>query len=88
MITAARLDLRLSTRDKDRIARAAELRGVAVSAFVRSAVMLEAEKVVAAEQVITMSPEESRRLIKALGKPFSPNPKLARALRRGDELGL
>lgn len=39
----ARLDLRLNARDKDRIARAAALRGVPVSAFVREAVLREAE---------------------------------------------
>ena len=37
--TAARLDLRLDSRDKARIAKAAALRGMAVSAFVRDAVL-------------------------------------------------
>lgn len=45
--SAARLDLRLNPADKDRIARAAALRGVPVSAFVRDAVLREAESIIA-----------------------------------------
>lgn len=45
--TAARLDLRLNTADKDRIARAAELSGVPVSAFVRDTVLREAAAIIA-----------------------------------------
>lgn len=39
----ARLDLRLNAYDKERIARAAALRGLALSAFVRDAVLREAD---------------------------------------------
>jgi hypothetical protein len=41
-----RLDLRLDTDDKDRIRRAAALRGVPVAAFVREAALREAETVI------------------------------------------
>lgn len=47
MTTAARLDLRLNPADKARIARAADLRGVALSAFVRDAVLREADNTIA-----------------------------------------
>lgn len=47
MTAVARLDLRLDPADKDRIHRAAELRGMPVSAFVREAVLREAETVIA-----------------------------------------
>jgi uncharacterized protein (DUF1778 family) len=79
---AARLDLRLNATDKERIARAADLRGVPVSAFVRDAVLREAENVMAAELSVTLSAEESRRFIKALDAPFRPNAKLKKALAR------
>jgi uncharacterized protein (DUF1778 family) len=82
-MTAARLDLRLSPTDKDRIARAADLRGVPVSAFVRNAVLREAENVMAAELTVTLSPVESRRFLAALGKPLKPNAKLKKAMERG-----
>ncbi len=45
-ITAARLVLRLNPADKARIARAADLRGVPLSAFVRDAVLREADNII------------------------------------------
>lgn len=80
--TAARLDLRLSPADKERIARAAGLRGMAVSAFVRDVVLREADSVMAAELTATLSVEESRRFLQALDAPFQPNAKLQKALAR------
>lgn len=80
--TAARLDLRLNAADKARIARAADLRGVALSAFVRDAVLREAESVMAADLTVTLSEAESRRFLKALDAPFRPNAKLKKALAR------
>lgn len=47
--TAAHLDLRLNAADKKRINRAADLRGVPLSVFVRDAVLREAESVMTAE---------------------------------------
>jgi uncharacterized protein (DUF1778 family) len=79
---AARLDLRLDPTDKARIARAADLRGVPVSAFVRDAVLREADSVMAAALTVTLSVEESRRFLKALDAPFRPNEKLKKALAR------
>lgn len=83
MTAAARLDLRLNPRDKARIARAADMRGVPVSAFVRDAVLREAENVMAAQLTVTLSPEESRRFLAALDKPFKPNAHLMKAMERG-----
>jgi uncharacterized protein (DUF1778 family) len=80
MTAAARLDLRLNSTDKDRISRAADLRGVPLSAFVRDAVLREAESVMAAELTVTLSAAESRRFMAALDKPFSPNAKLKKAM--------
>lgn len=79
---AARLDLRLDPSDKERITRAADLRGMAVSAFVRDAVLREAESVMAAELTVTLSAAESKHFLKALDAPFQPNAKLKKALAR------
>jgi uncharacterized protein (DUF1778 family) len=76
----ARLDLRLDASDKARIARAANLRGVPLSAFVRDAVLRETENVMAAELTVSLSPEESRRFLSALDKPFKPNARLRKAM--------
>ncbi|HEU0196558.1 MAG TPA: DUF1778 domain-containing protein [Nevskiaceae bacterium] len=80
MTALARLDLRLNPTDKARINRAADLRGVPVSAFVRDAVLREAENVMAAELTVTLSPAESRRFLAALDKPFKPNARLKKAM--------
>jgi len=79
----ARLDLRVDAAAKARIARAASLRGQPVSAFVRDAVLREADKVMAAELTVSLSAAESRRFVAALEKPFKPNARLRKAMQRG-----
>jgi uncharacterized protein (DUF1778 family) len=88
MTAAARLDLRLSTKDRERIDRAAALAGLPLATFVRTAVLREADRTVAAETVARLSPAESKRFLAALSKPFAPNAPLQRALKRGNELGI
>jgi uncharacterized protein (DUF1778 family) len=83
MTAAARLDLRLSEKDKSRIVRAASLRGLPVATFVRDAVLREAGNVAAAELTVTLSPAESRRFLTALDRPFKPNSRLKKAMERG-----
>ncbi|MBB3344598.1 DUF1778 domain-containing protein [Luteimonas sp. RC10] len=83
---AARLDLRIDARDKDRIARAAALRGMSVSAFVRSAVLREADTAIAADTTVALSPAESRRFLAALDAPFQPNDRLRKAMKRAVRL--
>ena len=80
MNSVARLDLRLNPADKARISRAADLRGVPLSSFVRDAVLREAESVMAAELTVTLSAAESRRFVDALDKPFKPNARLKKAM--------
>ena len=79
---AARLDLRLNASDKARIARAARVRGVPLSAFVRDAVLREAENVNTAELSVTLSVAESKRFIVSADAAFRPNAKLKKALAR------
>ena len=88
MTATARLDLRLSVKDRQRIDRAAALAGLPLATFVRAAVLREADRTVAAESVATLSPSESKRFLAALAKPFAPNAALRRAMRRGEALGL
>ena len=78
----ARLDLRMSAADKERIVRAASLRGVSIAAFVREAALRESESVMNAAESLTLSVEESRRFLQALDTPFEPNPRLKKALAR------
>jgi uncharacterized protein (DUF1778 family) len=87
MAAVARLDLRMNPADKARISRAADLRGVPLSAFVRDAVLREAESVMAAELTVTLSIEESRRFLKTIDVPFKPNAKLKKAMARVEPRG-
>jgi uncharacterized protein (DUF1778 family) len=81
MTTAtARLDLRLEARDKERIAKAAALRGMPVSSFVRDTVLREADAAIAANAVVVLSEQESARFLDALDAPFSPNARLKKAM--------
>lgn len=84
--TTARLDLRLSIEDKNRITRAAALRGMSLSVFVRHAVLREADTVLAADAAVVLSPEESRRFLDALDRPFQPNAKLKKVMEEADRL--
>ncbi len=77
---SARLDLRLDASDKDRIARAAALRGVPLSSFVRDAVLREANATIAADALVSLSEAESRRFLDALDAPFRPNARLQKAM--------
>ena len=88
MSANARLDLRLSEKDRERIDRAASLAGLPIAAFVRTAVLREADRTVAADSVATLSAAESRRFLAALRKPFAPNAALRRAFKRGTDLGI
>lgn len=88
MPVTARLDLRLSARDRERLDRAAALAGLPLATFVRTAVLREADRTVAAESAVTLSAAESKRFLAALAKPFAANPALRRALKKGDALGI
>ena len=77
---SARLDLRLEARDKDRIAKAAALRGMPLSSFVRDAVLREADAAIAANTIVTLSLDESRRFLDALDAPFRPNARLKKGM--------
>lgn len=79
-IATARLDVRLDASDKERIAKAAALRGMAVSAFVRDAVLREADTAITANTIVTLSEQESRRFLAALDQPFRPNSRLQQAM--------
>jgi uncharacterized protein (DUF1778 family) len=80
MSATARLDLRLDAQDKDKIAHAADLRGVPVATFVRDAALQEAGQVVASALTVTLSRSESRHFLDVMDAPFKPNAKLKRAM--------
>lgn len=80
MTANARLDLRLGAQDKDKIAHAAELRGLPLATFVRQAALREAAAVAAEIGTVRLSRAEARRLLAALDKPFKPNKRVRQTL--------
>lgn len=58
--TPAHIDFKLNDADREHVSRAAELRGVSLAAFVRDAVVREADRVVAAALLTTLEAGESR----------------------------
>ena len=76
----ARLDLRLNAAEQARITRAAAIRGVPVSTFVRDTVLREADAITAVELAIGLSAEESRRFLAAVDEPLEPNARLKKAM--------
>ncbi|HYW91960.1 MAG TPA: DUF1778 domain-containing protein [Gammaproteobacteria bacterium] len=83
-----RLALRLDPEEKRDLTDAAGLCGMSVAAFVRSVARREARQVLVERDSVTLSWQEGRRLLQALGQPFAPDPRLRRALERGDKRGL
>ncbi len=78
--STARLNLLVRPRDKDRITEVAALRGMAVSTFVRGAVLREVDAAMAADTAATLSEQESRLFLAALDAPFHPNDRLKNAM--------
>ena len=83
----ARIDLRLSFKDREHLARPAALGGLPRAAFVRTAVLREADRSVAAESVARRSVAESKRFLVSIRRPIAPNAALRRALKRGEDEG-
>jgi uncharacterized protein (DUF1778 family) len=88
MVATTRLDLRLSAKNRARIEHAAALAGIPLATFVSSAVLREAERLIAAKAGATLTQIEAKRFLVSFNKPFSPNAALRRALKRGDALGI
>ena len=88
MTAAARLDLRMSVKEKNTITHAAQVRGVPVATFVRLAALHEAQSVTAGADTVALSAAETKRLLAALDKPFKPSARLQHALDQGRGVSL
>jgi uncharacterized protein (DUF1778 family) len=83
MVATARLEFRVTTYDKARIERAAELSGEPVTAFARTAAEERAERVLREYDATTTVPSEFfDDLLAALDAPAQPSAALSRAAAR------
>jgi uncharacterized protein (DUF1778 family) len=76
-----RIDLRTTAEIKERLARAAALTGTTISSFLISAALERANRVIAEEQIITLSQRDWDRLMAVLDNPPPPNAALKEAMR-------
>jgi uncharacterized protein (DUF1778 family) len=75
-----RLDLKLSTADKQLFAQAAAIEGVSMAAFVRLAAKQRAAEAIQRERLLSLSQRDFTAFHAAIAEPFSPNPALQEAM--------
>jgi uncharacterized protein (DUF1778 family)/GNAT superfamily N-acetyltransferase len=73
-----RLDLRVSSMEKETIAKAAALSGHTISEFIRGTMLAAAKKEIREHEVIRLTNEGSRAFVAALMEPTEPNENLRR----------
>jgi uncharacterized protein (DUF1778 family) len=76
-----RLDLRLSSEEKETITRAAALSGHTISEFIRGTMLAAAAREIRNHEVIRLTNEGSRAFVAALMDPPEPNENLRRLAR-------
>ena len=82
IVKESRLNIRCDSRVRELLDKAATYSHVSVSEFVLSHALASAEKVVQANERITLKPEDFHAFLAALDAPVKPNAALKRALKR------
>jgi uncharacterized protein (DUF1778 family) len=80
-----RIDIRASPEVKALISRAASTAGMTVSAFLLGTAQERAKKILAENELVTLSARDWTAFAKALDKTGKPRPKLAAAINRHRE---
>jgi uncharacterized protein (DUF1778 family) len=75
-----RMNLRISPETKAKLVRAAALRDTDLTSFVTQSALREAEAVIAAADVLTVSERDHTRILELLENPPKPNAKLKAAI--------
>ena len=86
MSTVARFDLKMDAAEKELVARAADLMGTTMAAFVRAAAKEKALILLDCESRITLSQRDFAAVTKALESAFTPNKALKGALRQAEKV--
>ena len=75
-----RMNLRVTPLAKAKLVRAAALRHTDLTEFVTQSALREAESVIAAAEVVTLSERDSLRVLNLLEHPPAPNARLRAAI--------
>lgn len=78
----SRLNIRCNSHARELLDKAATYAHVSVSEFVLSHALASAEKVVQANECITLAPADFQAFLTALDAPAKPNPALKKAFKR------
>lgn len=81
-VKESRLNIRCNGHARELLDKAATYAHVSVSEFVLSHALASAEKVVQANESITLKPEDFRAFLAALDAPAKANPALKKAFKR------
>ena len=84
-VKESRLNIRCDSRMRELLDKAATYLHVSVSEFVLSNALASAEKVVQANEHITLKPEDFQAFLTALDAPTVPNAALKNAFKRHEE---
>ena len=84
--TTARLEARLPSQVLSRLKRAAEIQGRTLTDFVVAAADEAACRAIEQAEIVRLSIDDQRQIVKALLNPPKPTPALKRAFRRRREL--
>jgi uncharacterized protein (DUF1778 family) len=79
---SARLDARVSRKEKDLIEAAASLRGISVTDFLRTTVTDAAHRIIRESEVLTLAERSRKIFVEALLKPPRPNDAAIAAAKR------
>jgi uncharacterized protein (DUF1778 family) len=80
-VKGSRLNIRCDGHARELLTKAATYAHVSVSEFVLSHALASAEKVVQANEVMTLKPEDFQAFLTALDAPAQANPALEKAFR-------
>jgi uncharacterized protein (DUF1778 family) len=81
----SRLNIRCDVHTRELLDKAATYAHVSVSEFVLSHALASAEKVVQANECITLKPEDFQAFLAAVDMPAKPNTALKKAMKRHSE---
>ena len=81
-VKESRLNIRCNGHARELLDKAATYAHVSVSEFVLSHALASAEKMVQANECVTLKPEDFHAFLAALDTPVKPNPALKKAFKR------
>lgn len=84
-VKESRLNIRCDVHARELLDKAATYAHVSVSEFVLSHALASAEKIVQANENITLKPEDFHAFLAALDTPVQPNPALKKAFKSHTE---